>query len=84
LVAAREIGYKPYKIDRCPGHSIWKATQDLLVHPAFIAGIRNKDLPLETGGVFDQPANFGAFVHHARKEFEWFMGLVSERSRKTK
>lgn len=82
LAAAREIGYKPYKIERCPKHYIWASTQALFHHAAFSAAMRYRELPMTDGGVLSQPANFGQLVSHARKEFEWFHSLTAERKRK--
>ena len=82
LAAAAEIGYKPYKISRCPEHSIWASTRMLLAYPVFISALRHRDLPLTTGGVLQQPASMGALIHHARKEHEAFQALVSERRKK--
>ena len=76
---AKEIGYKLYKLDKCPKHSIWLGTEHLFRHPAFMAAMRYKDMPVVNGGVLDQPVNFGHFVHHARNEYEWFQHLVAQR-----
>lgn len=84
LAAAREIGYKPYKIDRCPKHYVWASTQAFFHNPTFSAAMRYPELPISAGGVLDQPANVGQLVSHARQELKWFHMLTAERKRKKK
>lgn len=72
LDAARETGFKAYKLPTCPNRYLWRSTMAMVSHPLFVEAVVREYVEFTGEGLLNEPANWTQMVRYARGELEAF------------
>jgi len=72
LDAARDTGFKAYKLPTCPSRYLWRSTMAMVSHPLFIEAVVRETVEFFGRGLLNEPANWTQIVRYARGELDAF------------